>query len=275
MVGWNSCGFISYFHWLFLLFFCTVICYHWLLGVNQLGYFVSLCLGGDFEDDLAILCGIAFMDLECDQPDINFNFCWVHWVCHFCLEINFAILHCFVNLESIIFLTAFCGNFYNFWALLAWVWLLSTCAESHLSSVIDDLENVLCWKFSNGVWRWQHWFVASGCHWSPKISGEVVSGEHIASIQLRFSRALCSATWLAFFCIFSGAKSTLAGIRLTNALGESRPFSLIMFTSYPFNWAIVRYFSSKFAHVCIFVAYTISDFDQIAVKVTVSEILMQ
>ena len=56
--------------------FYTVICYHLLLGVNQLGHFVSL--GGYFDDDLAVLCGIAFMDLEYDQPKINFNFCWVH-----------------------------------------------------------------------------------------------------------------------------------------------------------------------------------------------------
>ena len=31
--------------------------------------------------------------------------------CHFCLEINFAILHCILNLESIIFLTAFVAIF--------------------------------------------------------------------------------------------------------------------------------------------------------------------
>ena len=35
-----------------------------------------------------------------------------------------------------------------------------------------------------------------------------------------------------------------------NALGENQQFSLqIMFTSCPFNWAIVRYFPWKFAHM--------------------------
>ena len=79
--------------------FYTVICFHLLLGVNQLGYFVSL--GGYFDDDLAVLCGIAFMDIECDQPVINFNFLLgALSTCHFCLEINFAFLHCILNLES-------------------------------------------------------------------------------------------------------------------------------------------------------------------------------
>ena len=71
---------------------------------------------------------------------------------------------------------------------------------------------------------------------------------------------------------------TPAGIPLPDALSENRQLSLqIMLISYPFNLSIVQYFSSKFAHihVCIFVAYTLSDFDQIAVKVIVSEILMQ
>ena len=50
--------------------------------------------------------------------------------------------------------------------------------------------------------------------------------------------------------LFSGAKSTPAGIPQTNALGENRQFSLqIMFTSCPFNSATVRYFPSKFAHM--------------------------
>ena len=49
---------------------------------------------------------------------------------------------------------------------------------------------------------------------------------------------------------FSDAKSILAGIPLTNALGENRQFSLqIMFISCPFNSAIVWYVSSKFAHM--------------------------
>ena len=109
--------------------FHTVICYHWLLKVNHLNIFFLCVLGGYFDDDLTILCGNALS---------QFQFLWGHWVHHFCLEISF---HCFVNLESVIFLTAFCGNFYNFWALLAWVWLLST--ESHMSLVCQWWP----WKF--------------------------------------------------------------------------------------------------------------------------------
>ena len=49
---------------------------------------------------------------------------------------------------------------------------------------------------------------------------------------------------------FSGVKSILAGIPLTNALCENRQFSLqIMFTSCPFNSSIVRYFLSKLEHM--------------------------
>ena len=49
---------------------------------------------------------------------------------------------------------------------------------------------------------------------------------------------------------FSGAKSTMAGIPLTNTLGENRQFSLqIRFTSCPFNSGLIQYFLSKFAHM--------------------------
>ena len=77
-----------------------------IIGSKSVGLiiFFPCDLGGYFDDDFAIPCGIAFMELECDQPGVNFNFCKVH----FCLEINFVILHCSVNLESVI-LAAFCG----------------------------------------------------------------------------------------------------------------------------------------------------------------------
>ena len=53
--------------------------------------------------------------------------------------------------------------------------------------------------------------------------------------------------------IFSGAKSILVGIPLTNALGENRQFFLqIMFTSCHLNSAIVQYLLSKFAHMYLF-----------------------
>ena len=175
--------------------FYTVICYHLLLGVNQLGYFVSL--GGYFDDNLAVLCGIAFMDLECDQPEINFNFCWVHWVpVNFCFEINFAILHCILNLESIIFLTAFVAIFtifehywHKFFVYLCWVthvlchwwpWKFC-CVENCLMLSEDDkidLSSVAVTELQKCLEK---------------------SGEHMVFIQLWFSRALCLATWLAFF----------------------------------------------------------------------------
>ena len=103
--------------------------------------------------------------------------------CYSPLDFEFRISH---------FLAAFCGNFYNFWAFLAWVWLLSTCAESYMSSAIDDLENfarnfawfkIFQWHLKMTKLIWRHW----------------LSGEHIAFIQLWFSRALCLAMWLAFF----------------------------------------------------------------------------
>ena len=54
----------------------------------------------------------------------------------------------------------------------------------------------------------------------------------------------------SLFMLFSGAKTTLAGILLANTLGENRQFSLqIMFTSCHFNSVIVWYFPSKFAHM--------------------------
>ena len=187
------------------------------------------------------------MDLECDQPDVNFTFCQVHWVCHFCLEINFAILHCFVNLESIIFWQLFVAIFTILSILGMSLTFVYLCWIIHIlchwwpwKCYINCFQ---CWKYSNGVWRWQNWFVVSGCHWSKKISEEVISGEHIVSIQLWFSRALCSAMWL-FFCIISGAKLTPAGIPLPDALSENRQLSLqIMLISYPFNLSIVQYFS--------------------------------
>ena len=62
-----------------------------------------------------------------------------------------------------------------------------------------------------------------------------------------------------------------ARIPQTNAFSENRQFfKQILFTSRPFNSAIVWYFPTKFADIYILVEYTISDFDQ-----TVSEILIQ
>ena len=111
-----------------------------------------MLLGGYFDDDFAIPCGIAFMELECDQPEVNFNFCKVH----FCLEINFVILHCSVNLESVI-LAAFVANvtiFEHYWHKFDFclIVLNHTCPLSLMT-----LKILLCWKFSNGIWRWQYW----------------------------------------------------------------------------------------------------------------------
>ena len=91
----------------------------------------------------------------------------------FCLEINSAILHYIVNIELIIlwqFFTIF--EHYN-WHEFDFCLLV---LGHTLSSVIDDLENFAVLKFSNGVWRWQNWFVFRGCHWSSKICGEFVPG---------------------------------------------------------------------------------------------------
>ena len=65
-----------------------------------------------------------------------------------------------------------------------------------MSSVIDDLENFAVLKIFQWHLKVTKLIVVSGCHSSPKLSE--VSGEHFASIQLWFSRVLCSATWLAF-----------------------------------------------------------------------------
>ena len=58
--------------------------------------------------------------------------------------------------------------------------------------------------------------------------------------------------WVPPTDMFSCAKSTPARILLTNALGENRQFSLQnMFILCPFNSPIVRYYPSKFAHMCL------------------------
>ena len=75
--------------------FYTVICYHWLLGVNQLGYFVSLCFGW------MLWWQLGYSLWQC----IYGSWVWPTWnqfqfllgalsTSHFCLEINFAVLHC-------------------------------------------------------------------------------------------------------------------------------------------------------------------------------------
>ena len=79
-----------------------------------------------------------------------------------CLEINFAILHCILSLESIIFWTAFVAVFtifLHYWHKFFCLLLLShTCPLSLVTLEI----------LSNVVWRWQNWFVVSqGSTWSP------------------------------------------------------------------------------------------------------------
>ena len=101
--------------------FHTVICYHWLLQVNHWNIFFLCVLGWYFDDDLTILCGNALS---------QFQFLWGAFSASFLSWNQFSLL-CEFRISH--FLTAFCGNFYNFWALLAWVWLLST--ESHMSLV--------------------------------------------------------------------------------------------------------------------------------------------
>ena len=133
--------------------FYTVICYS-LLRVNQSAYWVNTWVWPTCQSQF-LLGALSTCSLLCEFRISNF-------------------------------LTAFCGNSYNFWALLAWVWLVYLCWIIHVLCPLSlmTLKILLCWKFSNGVWRWQNWFVVSGCHLSPKVSGEVFSGEHIASIQL-------------------------------------------------------------------------------------------
>ena len=102
------------------------------------------------------------------------------------------------------FLTTFCGNFYNFWALLAWVWLLSTCAESYISSVIDDLENFISIAFSVEnfpmvVWRWQNWFVVSGCHWSKKSLKKLFQESTLSPYNYDFPERFVQQCDLHFF----------------------------------------------------------------------------
>ena len=65
---------------------------------------------------------------------------------------------------------------------------------------------------------------------------DLIWSSDLRSKQREFSRDVITN-------LFSGAKLILAGIPLSNALGENRQFSLqIMITSCPFNSAIVRYF---------------------------------
>ena len=89
--------------------------------------------------------------------------------CYSSLHFEFRISH---------FLTAFGGNF---WALSAWVWLWSICAESLMT-----LKILLGWKFSNGIWRWQNWFVVGAGQRSPKITEEVVSGSTLPPYSYDF-----------------------------------------------------------------------------------------
>ena len=73
---------------------------------------------------------------------------------------------------------------------------------------------------------------------------------------------------------FSGATSALVGISLINALGENK----FLYKSCLFNVLFTQQsfgISRQILYICIFVAYTISNFDHTAVNATVSEILMQ
>ena len=75
--------------------------------------------------------------------------------------------------------------------------------------------------------------------------------------------------------IFSGAKLTLAGIPVTNALSENKTS---FFTNHVYFMPLTQRsfsISHQNVHICIFVAYIFSDFHQIAVKATILEILMQ
>ena len=81
------------------------------------------------------------------------------------------------------------------------------------------------------IWRQLHkrYF----CHQSLNLAGKLRSKISLCTIRL-----------------ILGHESTLAGIPLTNTLGENRQFSLqIMFTSCPFNSTTIRYFLSKITHM--------------------------
>ena len=102
--------------------------------------------------------------------------------CYSPLHFEFRINH---------FLDSFCGNFYNFLAL-GISFFVYFCWVTH----------VLChW------WPWKFCLMLSKDDKIDLSSVAVTelqkclekSGEHMVSIQLWFSRALCLATWLAFF----------------------------------------------------------------------------
>ena len=181
------------------------------------------------------------------------------------------------------FLTAFCGNFYNFWALLAWVWLLSTCAELYISCVIviDDLENFISIAFSV-----ENFPMLSKDDKIDLLS--VVVTDLKKSLKKLFQESTLSPynydfperfvqqCYLHFFFAYSQARSwprqgfpyLMLSVKIGNFLYKSCLFPILL-TCQLFS------ISRQNLHICIFVAYTLSDFDQIAVKVIVSEILMQ
>ena len=92
-----------------------------IIASKSLEYFLSLCFGWIlwWRLDNSLWQCIKSISVLVGAFSASF----LSWN-QFSLLCEFRISH---------FLTAFCGNFYNFWALLAWVWLLST--ESHMSLV--------------------------------------------------------------------------------------------------------------------------------------------
>ena len=83
-------------------FVYIVNCYYWIFGSKLIGLYFLCDFGGYLDDDLAILFGIVFTYLECDQPEINSIVAGCTEYLSFCLGISFDIFHCSVNTKLII-----------------------------------------------------------------------------------------------------------------------------------------------------------------------------
>ena len=92
----------------------------------------------------------------------------------------------------------------------------------------------LCWWVTHvlsGIWRWQNWFVISGCHcWTPKISGEI-RGAQFASIQCAL---FSNVTWI-FFCISQCSSSCTFLLKKQNHCFPSGKSCRITYTYFVFN----------------------------------------
>ena len=156
MGGWNSRGlFISYLHFYTLWLFCkfyTVICYHWILWVNQLGYFLSLCFGW------ILWWRLGYSLWHC----IYGSWVWPTWnqfqfllgalcTCNFVLN-PILLFSTALNIELFI-LCQFLWQIFTIFEHYSWHELdFCLLVLNHtLSSVIDDLENFAVLK----IFQWR------------------------------------------------------------------------------------------------------------------------